>query len=127
MSRGSKQKDVILHTLMSTTSHPEADWVYEQVKKEIPHISLGTVYRDLKKLADEGKIQQLDIAGGTCRFDANARNHYHFRCERCGRVFDIDIPEEKGLNVKVAEKTGLKVNSHRLEFRGLCFDCQHKM
>ena len=127
MSRGSKQKNLILQILIDTTSHPEADWVYEQVKKEIPNISLGTVYRDLKKLAEEGKIQQLDIAGGTCRFDASTYNHYHFRCERCGRVLDVDIPEEFGLNTMVEQKTGLKVNSHRLEFRGLCLDCQNKM
>ena len=122
--RNTKQKEAILRILKGTTSHPTADWIYEQVRREIPNISLGTVYRNLRLLKEEGKILELDLAGSFSRFDANTKNHYHFRCELCGRVFDLDEPVDKEIDKRVARKTGFKVSQHRLEFRGLCIDCQ---
>lgn len=124
MARKSKQKEAILRVLKSTTSHPTADWVYEQVRKEIPNISLGTVYRNLKLLKQEGEILELDLASTQSRFDGNQQSHYHFRCEQCGRIFDVDEPVDKEIDERVAQKMGFKVSHHRLEFRGLCKDCQ---
>ncbi len=124
MGRKSKQKEAILRVLKSSTSHPTAEWIYEQVKREIPNISLGTVYRNLRLLTEVGEILELDLAGTISRFDGNSRNHYHFRCERCGRVFDLDEPVDTTMNDKIARKTGFEVTHHRLEFRGLCGDCQ---
>lgn len=124
MRRRTKQKEAILGALRSTTSHPTANWVYEQVRKEIPNISLGTVYRNLRLLTQEGEILELDLAGGLSRFDANTTDHYHFRCDLCGRVFDLDEPVDRDINNKVANKTEFAVRQHRLEFRGLCLDCQ---
>ena len=124
MARKSKQKEAILRVLRGTTSHPSADWVYEQVKREIPKISLGTVYRNLKLLKQEGEILELDLASTLSRFDGNSQEHYHFRCERCGRIFDVDEPVDEEIDGRVAQKTGFNVSHHRLEFRGLCNDCQ---
>jgi Fur family peroxide stress response transcriptional regulator len=124
MARKSKQKEAILRVLKGTTSHPGADWVYEQVKREIPNISLGTVYRNLKLLKQEGEILELDLASTLSRFDGNSQDHYHFRCEQCGRIFDVDEPVDEEIDDRVAQKTGFKVSHHRLEFRGLCKDCQ---
>jgi Fur family peroxide stress response transcriptional regulator len=124
MARKSKQKEAILRVLRGTTSHPSADWVYEQVKREIPKISLGTVYRNLKLLKQEGEILELDLASTLSRFDGNSQDHYHFRCEQCGRIFDVDEPVDEEIDDRVAKKTGFKVSHHRLEFRGLCKDCQ---
>ena len=123
MRRKSKQREAILRVLKGTDSHPTADWVYAQVRAEIPNISLGTVYRNLKLLKEEGQILELDLAG-TGRFDGNTRNHYHFVCERCGRIFDLDEPVHKEQDERVAKKMGFKVLNHLLEFRGLCKDCQ---
>ena len=127
MTRKSKQKEAILRVLKRTSSHPTADWVYEQVRKEIPNISLGTVYRNLKSLQQEGKLLELDLAGTQGRFDARTDNHYHFRCEQCGRIFDVDGLVDGNLDERVTRKTGFKVSNHRLEFRGLCKDCQSEM
>lgn len=124
MIRKSRQKEAILKVLRCTKSHPTADWVYEQVRKEIPNVSLGTVYRNLKLMQAEGEIMELDFAGLPNRFDANAQNHYHFRCEECGRVFDLDVPVDSSLNREMAKRTGFRISSHRLEFQGLCTDCQ---
>jgi len=96
------------------------------VKKTISGISLGTIYRNLRLLTKSGQISELSLAGSVSRFDGNAQNHYHFRCEQCGRVFDVDEPVDKTIDTRVAQKTGFKVIRHRLEFRGLCQDCQLK-
>ena len=126
MIRNSKQRQAILNVLKGTKSHPTADWVYEQVRKEIPNISLGTVYRNLKLMKEEGEILDLEMGGSLNRFDGNNKNHYHFRCEQCGRVFDIDEPIDSGIDERVAHRTDFEVHYHRLEFHGLCIDCQLK-
>lgn len=126
MTRKSKQKEAILRVVKSTKSHPTASWVYEQVREEIPGISLGTVYRNLKLLKQDGEIVELDLAGTLSRFDGAVQDHYHFRCEQCNRIFDVDEPVDKTINDKITRKTGFRVTHHRLEFRGLCQDCQQK-
>ena len=124
MLKRTKQKEAILSILKSTTSHPTADWIYEQVKKEIPNISLGTVYRNLKLLRESGEILEIDLSGASSKFNGKAENHYHFRCDKCGRVFDVDEQVDRELDKRVAKKTGFKISQHRIEFRGLCRDCQ---
>ena len=124
MSRKSVHRDTILRVVMNTTSHPRADWVYDQVKKEIPNISMGTVYRNLKLLAQSGEIKEVDIPGSLSRFDGNNCNHYHFRCEKCGSILDLDEPIDYTMQSRIAEKTGFKVKRHYLEFIGLCSECK---
>jgi Fe2+ or Zn2+ uptake regulation protein len=124
MARKTKQKEAILKVLKGTTSHPSADWIYEEVRKELPNISLGTVYRNLKLLRESGDILEIDLSGTVSRFNGNSENHYHFRCEQCGRVFDIDEPVDEKIDERIARKTGFKISHHRLEFRGLCKECQ---
>ena len=124
MQRKTKQREAILSVLRSTTSHPTAAWIYEQVRKEIPDISLGTVYRNLRLLGEAGEIMEIDLSGTFSRFDGNQDNHYHLRCERCGRLFDVDEPVNTEIDERVARKTGFQISYHRLEFRGLCQECQ---
>ena len=122
--RVTKQRETILNILRKTRAHPTADWIYEEAKKVIPLISKGTVYRNLRALQEDGAITELNLNGTVSRFEVKQASHYHFRCERCGRVFDLDEPVNNKLNDRVAKRTGLKVSHHQLEFRGLCKDCQ---
>ncbi len=124
MLRRTKQREVILRVLRTANSHPTVDWIYDEVRKEIPHISLGTVYRNLKLLRESGEVLEIDLSGAFSRFDGNPENHYHFRCEKCGRVFDVDEPVSKELDERVARKMSFDVLYHRIEFRGLCQECQ---
>lgn len=126
MTRQTKQRDAILKLLRGTYSHPTADQIYDEVRKEIPSISKGTVYRNLKVLREMDLISELNLNGTVSRFEAKRKSHYHFRCERCGRVFDVDEPINKELDTRIAERTGFKILYHQLEFRGLCHDCQQK-
>lgn len=123
MNRNTRQREAILRYLRSTTSHPTADMIYETVKKEIPNISKGTVYRNLGVLQESGEISKLDLKGTVSRYEGSRKRHYHFRCRQCGRVFDVDGPVDKDLDRRVAARTGFIIDYHQLEFRGLCNDC----
>ncbi len=124
--RETRQREAILNILRQADSHPTADWIYDEVRKVIPNISKGTVYRNLKVLQEMGEISELSLNGTVSRYEGRQINHYHFRCERCGRVFDLDEPVNYKLDKRVAERTGFRVSYHQLEFRGLCRDCQQK-
>jgi Fur family peroxide stress response transcriptional regulator len=125
-TRMTKQRKTILKVLKNTNSHPTADTIYEEVKKEIPNISLGTVYRNLNLLADKDKITVINYANDQSHYDGNTKNHYHFRCSNCGNVFDLELNliDEK-INNKVENNTDFIVDNHRLEFYGLCPTCQN--
>jgi Fur family peroxide stress response transcriptional regulator len=126
IKRQTKQREAVLRFLRGTYSHPTADQIYDEVRKEIPNISKGTVYRNLKVLQEMGLITELNLNGAVSRFEAKRESHYHFRCEKCGRVFDVNVPVDKELDREVSSRTGLKISYHQLEFRGLCHDCQQK-
>lgn len=121
--RETRQREVILNVLRRTDSHPTADQLYDEVRKVIPNISKGTVYRNLKVLREAGLASELNLSGTVSRFEARLDEHYHFRCENCGGVFDIDEPVDRELNCRVAERTGLHISHHQLEFRGICPEC----
>ena len=122
--RETKQRAAILKILRNTRSHPTADHIYDAVRQQIPNISKGTVYRNLQVLREDGAISELNLNGTLSRYEEKQDKHYHFRCEQCGRVFDLDEPVNTEIDKKVAERTGFMVSSHQTEFRGLCKDCQ---
>lgn len=124
MTKRTRQKEAILRVLKSTSSHPTADWIYDEVRKEIPNVSLGTVYRNLKILQESGEILEIGFADTSSRFDGVPDNHYHFRCEECGCVFDVEEPVNREIDDRIAQNTGFKISYHWLEFRGLCKECQ---
>jgi len=122
--RNSRQREAILRVVRSTACHPTAEWVYNEVKKQLPGISLGTVYRNLKLLSRSGEVYACEGAGGVSRYDGCTVTHHHFRCEQCGAMIDIDEQVDSRLDERVAARTGLRIHSHVLEFRGLCRDCE---
>lgn len=115
-----------MKVLRNGSSHPTADRIYEEVRKTIPNISKGTVYRNLKVLLEDGQIAELNLNGTVSRYEDKKDGHYHFRCEQCGRIFDLDEPVNHALDEKIAGQTGFTVTHHQLEFRGLCKDCREK-
>jgi len=124
--RMTKQKRIILDILRSTDCHPTADWIYKEAKKYLPDLSLGTVYRNLHILKEEGEILELNYGSTYSRYDGNPVNHYHCVCLNCGKVSDLDLPVEKDLEEKAANVSGCEVYYHRLEFYGLCPECKEK-
>ncbi len=121
-SRMTKQRAVILEALKSATSHPTADEIYGIVRKKLPRISLGTVYRNLELLSSCGEILRLDRAGVQKRFDGNTHPHLHVRCEICGKVADVHMPPPSG--VFPGTVPGFSVHSVEVEFIGICDGCE---
>jgi Fe2+ or Zn2+ uptake regulation protein len=124
LNRNSKQKEAILKVVKGTASHPDAYMIYEQVKKEIPRISLGTVYRNLKQLKLAGIIREIRIPGDKDLFDGNMEPHYHCYCCKCGRIFDLDEKIDSDLEQRIRCKTGFQVTEQNLEISGICKSCQ---
>ena len=121
--RYSRQREVILDILKNTKSHPGADEIYIAAKKEVPMISLATVYRNLSKLAANGDIISFNV-DGTEHFDACTRNHYHLVCARCRKIYDMDMPVIEYLNEDAQAISGAEIKSHEIIFKGICAGCR---
>ena len=120
-----RKRDAILTCLRQTDTHPSADWVYAQLKPQIPDLSLGTVYRNLNLFKDQGTIVSLGTVKGVERFDGNTSPHVHFICDGCGCVLDlVGIAVPSVLQTAVAGATGGTVSGCQLTFRGVCMDCR---
>lgn len=121
----SRQREAIKEFLMTRTDHPTAETVYMNVKKEYPNISLGTVYRNLSLLAELGEINKVSTGEGVDRFDGKIAPHYHFICQSCGRVMDIDIKTEDMdyINQLATRNFDGEITGHIAHFYGICPDC----
>jgi len=121
-----RQRRIILEELRKNNSHPSADEIYEIVRRRIPRISLGTVYRNLEILAERGEIQKLETSGSLKRFDGNPKKHYHIRCIGCDRI--VDAPVEPLIKTKedLHKSTKYRIIGHRFEFIGVCPECSDK-
>jgi Fur family ferric uptake transcriptional regulator len=121
------QRQIILEELHKVTSHPTANEVYDMVRKRLPRIGLGTVYRNLELMADSGIILKIEVGGTQKRFDATTECHYHIRCSQCDRVDDIDIPVQHQINENAAQSTSYTILGHHIEFSGVCEFCRQAM
>ena len=119
--RNTKQRQIILDAVRSRMDHPGAEQIYNQVHAVDPKISMGTVYRNLALLAEEGKILAIRLPDAD-RFDLTTGAHNHFVCEKCGRVFDVDIDYDSSLDERCTE-SGFVIHSHQTVFSGVCPEC----
>ena len=122
-----RKRDAILTCLRQTTVHPSAEWIYAQLKPEIPDLSIGTVCRNLALFKEKGMIISVGTVKGVERFDGNTEPHVHFVCTECGGVLDlgtISVPEE--LKRRAATETGGQVGSCQLSFTGICEACMNQ-
>ena len=122
--RMTPQRKVILEELRKVNTHPSADEIYAMVRRRLPRISLGTVYRNLEILAENGQIQKLELGSSLKRFDGVAENHYHIRCIRCDRVVDAPVDFDPALDQKLKNISDFDIIGHRLEFIGICPACR---
>ncbi len=122
MLKRSRQREAILKELCSRFDHPTADELYNQLRKSLPSISLGTVYRNLSLLSNEGMIRKISC-GTADHFDGNPKPHYHFSCTGCGRVYDLDMPVHTELEAEASEHTDFTIQTHALIFYGKCRNC----
>jgi len=120
------QKELVLNAVMKMRRHVTAEEVYDYIKTDYPAIGKGTVYRNLGILADEKKIRRVEIPGGADCFDFTLEKHYHIRCIKCGKVFDVDMDEIKEMDSFIHDRHGMKFLDFDIVFKGICKDCQNK-
>jgi Fe2+ or Zn2+ uptake regulation protein len=122
--RKSRQRNKILEVLKQTDSHPDADWVYNKLKKQMPGLSLGTVYRNLRILVSQGEILKLPFGSTFDRYDGCTTPHYHVICEKCGSVHDFNMPVNTDIDRIAQEQSNYTITKHRIDFYGLCEKCR---
>jgi Fur family ferric uptake transcriptional regulator len=122
--RRTRQREVVLSVVRSTMDHPGADWVYRQARRRLPRISLGTVYRNLKRLAAEGLIHEIHSGAEGTRFDGNTGQHHHVRCLGCGRINDLPLTVDTRREQEAARALNYRILGHHVEIEGLCPQCQ---
>ncbi|MDD6605257.1 MAG: transcriptional repressor [Oscillospiraceae bacterium] len=118
--RFSQQRERIYEAVRTSMEHPSAQMVYDALRPEMPRLSLGTVYRNLHQMAQEGRLRELE--GPVARFDAVLPSHTHIRCVRCGQVADLELPYDPALD-REAAGDGWVITGHELVFNGICPAC----
>lgn len=121
--RYSQQRERIYETVMDSCAHPTAQMVYDTLREELPQLSMGTVYRNLRQLAQEGRLRELD--GPTARYDGVLQPHSHIRCVCCGALRDAEAPYDPALD-RTGVARGWTVQGHDLTFYGVCPACAEK-
>lgn len=119
-SRYSSQRAAILENLQSRIDHPSADVIYTDIKKTMPTISLGTVYRNLQVLCDNGQVRKISFSDQIVHYDANMANHHHFVCKKCHSIYDIEISTFQNENIEHS------VETVEVVYHGICNACQEK-
>ncbi|MEO6939117.1 MAG: transcriptional repressor [Candidatus Kapaibacterium sp.] len=122
--RSTNQRTVVLEVVKRSHSHPSAEEVYRVAKRKLPSLSLGTVYRNLGLLVEDGRIREVQFIGGAARYDGMTEQHEHFVCTKCGAVHDLP----RSLETKLIKKRGgplrnALVTDYRLDLYGLCATC----
>jgi len=122
--RYSHQRERICRAVTESDRHPTANMVYDELKAEMPRLSLGTVYRNLNQLVDAGRLKRIPLADGSCRFDKTTAAHSHIVCERCGSVADVTLPPLTPLEQSVERETGFRLRSYDVVLSGICGACR---
>ena len=118
-TRYSPKREAILKCLRSTTCHPSAEWVYTQLKPQIPDLSLATVYRNLARFRSESTVQVIGCVDGEDRYDGNVAPHGHFICRGCGAVIDLPPIPVDALDLAQVGRQ----ESYSVTFYGRCTQC----
>jgi Fur family peroxide stress response transcriptional regulator len=120
------QRVAIYRALADTTTHPTADALYRQVKKQHPMISTNTVYYTLGTLKSAGLVHEVNYWHDRARFDANMDRHHHLICLGCRRIEDLTDDGLDRLTVSARRTSGFQVLGHRVEFHGYCQECRRR-
>jgi Fur family ferric uptake transcriptional regulator len=121
--RLTRQLTAVYDALASSDDHPTADQLFQRVRRRLPRVSLGTVYRNLDKLREQGRLRVVRLEGGQAHYDAMTHAHDHFVCERCGAV--VDLPgRAPARDVGALRAAGYEVHWHTTALYGICTRCR---
>lgn len=117
--RATPQRIAVFDYVYNNRTHPDVLEIYDYVLRNNPSFSKTTVYNALKALTECGFLKTIVIDGERVRYDANTSLHGHFRCEKCGKIFDFEISE---LDYKMPEN--FVVNHKDVYYSGICDCCE---
>lgn len=117
------QREVIYRTVMESANHPSPEAIYERVRRDIPAISLGTVYKNIRTFVETGLLKEVSLHHGTLRVDANLEDHHHLVCTRCRAIVDLEEEDIEPVRFKRALPEGYRVLRTSVELHGLCPEC----
>ena len=123
IKRNTIQCSLVFEAVKELRCHATADQIYEAITKKNPTISRGTVYRNLNRLSQMGQIRKVEVTGGADCFDHRCDEHYHVRCEKCGRVFDVDMVPIADIEKRIGDPHGFRFTGCDIVFKGICPDC----
>ncbi|GAB5603284.1 transcriptional repressor [Thermus sp. FJN-A] len=124
LKRLTRQRRAVLEVVRRARNHPDAAWIYQEVRKEVPKVSLGTIYRTLDALVEEGYLIPITKAGEATRYDANLHPHLHLVCEACGEIVDLEVALPDLVVLAQEAHPGVEVHAAEVTFRGLCPTCK---
>ena len=122
----SVQRQTILEDVKARHDHPTAEMIYASVRKKLPNISLGTVYRNLNQLVEYGTIKKITTRQGGDRFDDKTEDHAHVHCTICNQLFDLSYESLHAIGRTIEDETGYHISFYDIVFRGICHECQKK-
>ncbi len=119
------QRLAILKILTSSDSHPSAEMIYDQIKAEFPFTSFATVYKTIALIKELGEVLELEFSNDSNRYDGRRPySHPHLICTSCKKILDPDLDSVNHLQKEIVKETGFTVTNHRLDFFGICPECQ---
>jgi len=122
------QRLAVAKVLAHSQGHPNVEKIYEQLMPSFPTMSLATVYRNVMLLKSLGEVLELGFPDGSNRYDGNKPfPHPHVICIHCTKIIDPDLVSLRDMTAEVADETGFKILTHRLDFFGICRDCLSTM
>lgn len=124
--RYSRQREEILYTVQNSNEHLSAENIYEILKKKMPNISLGTVYRNLNVLYNMGLMKKIPIYNNPDRFDKTITQHYHLICNECNNIYDISSNILNKLKDNLSNETGYIIKDCDMTFYGICHKCKER-
>lgn len=125
IKRRTIQSSLVFETVNKLQCHATADEIYNEIVKDYPTISRGTVYRNLQRLCEMGEIRRREIPGEADRFDHLCHDHYHARCVKCGCVIDVDMEYIPELEKNIRNTHGFVFTGHDIVFKGICSECKN--
>lgn len=121
--RMTKQKKIILETLENDMTHPTIQELYQKIKQKDSRIGQATIYRNVNRLVEEGKVLKLSLGNGMDHYDGHTNLHYHFYCSQCQKIYDLEKEDDYISKRKLEEKYQIKINQEKIIFEGICKGC----
>lgn len=121
--RNTKQKRIILEELENDYTHPTIQKLYKKIQKRDSSIGQATVYRNVNKLVDEGKVLKISLGNGIEHYDGHCHTHYHLLCTKCEKIYDLEDQDEYLLRKRMEDKYHIRINKSKIVFEGVCRGC----